>query len=225
MTREITLSNGKTATLEGLKPKKSLSELLHGVKGFERVDKVLIIILDSSGSMCERMEGSSKIDTAWKVLKTDLMPNMGGWTYGIMTFGGWMKVDWEVYPCQDTKALAVINTPYAAGSTPMRQALEKSWDWVRKHAKQARFVLLSDGEPTDSSKEEILNLARENKSIPIDTVGIGSGLLCYDPVFLLNLSTITGGTFVEANSVKKLANTILKLSPTNRPLLGMVKER
>ena len=226
MTKEIILSNGKVATLEGLKPKKSLSELLQGVKGFERVDKALIVLLDTSGSMCDNMETSTKIKVAWNILKNDLMPNMAGWNYGVLTFGGFQNITWEVYPCQDTHALVVLNTPQANGSTPMRQALEMAWDWVRRHAKQARFILLSDGVPTDSPTEEILRLAKENRTVPIDTVGIGSpNTYSYDPVFLRTLSELTGGTFVEASSVKMLANTMLKLSPMNRPLLGTVKEK
>ena len=225
MTNEITLSNGKSVTLEGLKPKKSVQELLKGAKAQERVDKVLIVLLDSSGSMGESMETSSKIDIAWDILKDELMPNMTGWTYGVLVFQGWQEAIWEVYPCQNTMALLITNVPYASGSTPMRHALEKSWDWVQRNAKQARFILLSDGEPTDSPKEEILKLAQENRNIPIDTVGIGAGSTYgYDRSFLEQLSAITSGIFVETSSVKKLSTTILELSPMNRPLLGTVKE-
>lgn len=230
-TKEITLSNGKpvpSERLTGLKPKKSVNELLkaQGIRGQERVDKVLLILLDASGSMHDPMENSTKIDVAWRILKDELMPNMANWTYGILKFQGWEEATWEVYPCQDTQALVVTSTPYASGSTPMRQALEKAWVWVKGHAKQARFILLSDGCPTDSSTEEILRLAQENKSIPIDTIGIGAGSIYgeYNKEFLTELSSITGGIFSEASSVKKLATTILELSPSQRPLLGTVKE-
>ena len=85
--------------------------------------------------------------------------------------------------------------------------------------------MLSDGEPTDSSKDEILRLAALQKSIPVDVVGIGTnGGFGYDPIFLANLANITGGMFVEVHSVKMLGEAILKLSPVNRPLLGPVKE-
>lgn len=231
MTKNITLSNGKTVPAEKLsklKPKKSVQELLNaqGIKGQERVDKALIILLDASGSMLEHMEIYSKITVAWRILKTELMPNMAGWTYGILKFQGWQEAVWEIYPCQDTQALVVFDTPNANGSTPMKSALEKAWQWVQVHAKQARFVMLSDGEPTDSLKEDILGLAKENSNIPIDTVGIGAGPYMggYDSEFLKKLSDITGGVFVEADSVKLLAETILKLSPAERPLLGTVKK-
>lgn len=213
--------------LSGLKTRKSVSELLGQVKRTERVDKVLIVLLDSSGSMYDKMdEVNSKIDVAWNIFKNELAPNMNNWTYGVITFQGWRETDWAIYPCQDTKTLVSLNTPRAFGSTPMRAALEMAWHWVRQNANQARFILLSDGVPTDSSPMSILALATDNNSIPIDTVGIGAGRVfsAYNREFLVKLSEITGGQFCEANSVKKLANMILELAPSNRPLLGTVKE-
>ena len=106
----------------------------------------------------------------------------------------------------------------------MGEALKTAWLWTIENAKQARFILLTDGMPTDMTREEILNMAKEHPNIPIDTVGIGSGTFSYDPEFLKNLSRITGGMFSEAGSVKMLAETIKKLSPAERPLLGTVKE-
>jgi len=217
-TGELTLTNGHTVT--GVKPMKSLNELLKNVKTQERLDKVLIVLLDSSGSMSESLESSSKISLAWHVLKDELMPNMNEWNYGVVIFSE--HVDWEVYPMQDTRALAVRRMPSAGGGTSMMHTLVTAWEWVRINAKQARFILISDGVPTDSSTGAILNTA--NKSIPIDTVGIGNeGSYGYDKEFLQELSRITGGIFTEALSVKMLAEAILKLSPSVRPLLGEVK--
>ena len=229
MTREIVLSNGTTVSsdkLSKLRPKKSAKELLKGAMATEKIDKALIVLLDSSGSMTESMETSSKIDVAWRILKDELMPNMSGWTYGVILFQG-SGVRWEVYPCQNTMALLIIDTPRASGGTPMGEALRRAWSWVQVNAKQARFILLSDGRPTDNTPTEILEYAQGNKSIPIDTVGIGAGIglgkYSYDKEFLQALSLITGGTFVEAGSIKELANNILELSPMNRPLLGTVE--
>ena len=212
--------------LSGLKTRKSINELLGQVKRIERVDKALIVLLDSSGSMHDKMdEVNSKIDVAWNILRNELAPNMNGWTYGILTFQGWRETTWTIYPSRDTQALVSMKTPQAYGSTPMKAALEMAWHWVRENAKQARFILLSDGVPTDSLPMNILAVTTENNSIPIDTVGIGTGraFSAYNKEFLIKLSEITGGQFCEANSVKKLANMILELSPSNRPLLGTIK--
>jgi hypothetical protein len=223
--RDIVLHNGQTTNLEalGLKPKKSLKDMLHGVTVQEKLDKVLVVLLDGSGSMWEIFGPDSKINMAWKILRSELMPNLTGWNYGVLLFHGDQDCDWMIYP-YNMKAGLTITAPMADGSTPMMEGLNTSWRWVKEHASNARFIMLSDGEPTDSSKDEILDMAKLNKTIPIDTVGIGtrSSYGGYDPTFLRKLSEITGGMFVEAYSVKVLSDTILTLAPSNRPLLGPV---
>jgi len=232
MTTELTTQTKEL--LSDLKPKKSLQELLNGVKVQERVDKLLLILLDCSSSMSSRFDFSSltdiydntytsKMSVSWRILKRDLMPNMQGWTYGVLLFSEF-DVYWEVIPTVDTKALITKDTPIPRGMTPMGKALQFAWNWVRSNAKQARFIMLTDGMPNDMSKESILEMARTNSTIPIDTVGIGKGSYDYDPIFLASLSSITGGMFVETETVKELASTILKLAPSNRPLLGTAKE-
>ncbi len=216
--------NGKSVSLEGLTSRKPLSEVLNGVKGSERLEKVLIVILDKSGSMSGSMESGTKMTIAWNILKNELMPNMIGWSYGLLIFGGWDNVDWKIYPCSDTNALTVVNEPLPDGGTPMLHALETAWSWSQQHCKAARFILMSDGCP-DSSTNGILYIANEHKNIPIDTIGIGYQSFEYDPIFLRQLSSITGGMFSEAGTVKQLANTILSLSPKNRLLLGTINPR
>ena len=223
MKNEIVLHNGTSITAEqlGIKPRKPLSDLLKGLKVQDKVDKVLIVLLDGSGSMSDIMEHSTKIRVAWHVLRTELMPNMMGWSYGVVLFHGFSVSEWIVRPSQGTKALVIAN-PLADGDTPMGKALADAWNWVKSNAKQARFILLSDGLPTDTTKGAILKLAEVNNSIPIDTVGIGEGSYSYDPVFLAELSRLTGGMFVEVSSIKMLTEAILRLAPANRPLLGTV---
>ena len=222
---EITLSNGNKTSIEqlGLKPKKSLKDMLHGVTVQEKLEKVLIVLLDGSGSMCGLFGPDSKINMAWKILRSELMPNLTGWNYGVLLFHGDQDCDWMIYPYNAKSGLA-ITAPMADGSTPMTEGLETAWRWVKEHASNARFIMLSDGEP-DGSKDEILDLVKFNKSIPIDTVAIGTnkGYDSYDPEFLRKISELTGGIFVEAYSVKALTDTILTLAPSNRPLLGPVQ--
>jgi len=221
MTTDIQRSEQMAKVLNGLDKKPNLKDVLEGIKPQEKVDKILVVLLDSSGSMAMVMEDMSKMETAWTVLKNELMPNMQGWTYGVVMFES--DAYWSILPCQDTTALVSRHAPHAAGSTSMGKALQVAWSWVKSNAKQARFAMLTDGQPTDMDKGSILQLAKQNNSIPIDTVGIGAGTYDYDPAFLAELSRITGGMFVETGSVKMLSDNILMLAPTNRPLLGPVK--
>lgn len=221
------LSNGKSLPSEkllGLTQRKSTTSILtrESVKAQVKLDKVLLVLLDCSGSMSESMMVGSKMSVAWKVLNNDLMPNMAGWAYGILTFSGYDS-SWSVYPTVQTTALVKMIEPYTGGGTSLFSALNKSWLWLRQFAKEARIILLTDGCPTDMTESEILNHAQEHNTVPIDTVGIGVGGYSYNPEFLKRLSEITGGLFTEASTAKILATKILELAPTNRPMLGEPK--
>ena len=200
----------------GMKPKQDISELLKDIRPVDRVDKVLIILLDCSGSMNDRWELSRKIDLAWHCLQKELSPNMSGWTYGIIKFGN--NTDWEIRPTNDISILMQMKKPEAHGTTSMLMALKEAWFWVGSYANQARFILISDGCPTDAFPEVILSEAGNYHSIPIDTISVGSDT--FDEKFLTGLSEITGGIFCRAHSVELLALNIYQLSPNQRPLFG-----
>jgi Mg-chelatase subunit ChlD len=224
----VTSNNHDLMIKAGVKVTKNPSDILisHGVKltkqpDTDHTDKVLLVLLDKSGSMAQEMERLSKLGVAWQVLQSQLAPNMIGWNYGILGFEG-DETSWEIYPCKDVQALVSASQPHPGADTPMHLVLEVAYGWSKEHAKQVRFILMTDGMPTDSGKEEIYDLCR-NKGIPIDTVGIGAGTYGYDPVFLRHLSELTGGVFTEAKSVMLLTETIKQLAPANRPLLGYVK--
>lgn len=206
--------------VSSLKKKPSLETMLEGLKEQERLEKVLVVLIDTSSSMLGQMETSSKIEVAWRVFNQELMPNMAGWSYGILSFNDY--INWLVWPGSNAKTLDSV--PPTCGSTHMGEALKTAWIWVKGNATSARFILLTDGQANYMPKEIILSLARENTNIPIDTVGIGQGTGEYDPEFLKQLSAITGGMFSAADSVKLLATTIKKLSPKERPLLGTVNK-
>ena len=225
---------GKPINIESsTKSTKPLSEVLKGLRNINIPTKdintnvnssngVLIVLLDTSSSMCARFETSTRIKIANEVLRLQLIPNMLDWQYGIIKFGG--MPSWYVLPTVSKNAL-VIDAP-AIGGTAMLGGLKMAWEWIHKNNKGARIILISDGEPTDAGKQAILETVSINNNIPIDTVGIGDAKTMYsgyDLQFLRELSRITGGIFCEAHSVKQLADSIFKLSPVERPLLGVGK--
>lgn len=210
--------------LSSLKEAPATSSILEGLKVLEQrqtiIDKLLIVILDCSYSMSDNIGNSSKIDTAWKVFQTQLEPNLNSWTYGILIFGD--TADWFIFPTESVIALAKSNRPSLRGATSLGLGLQTAWKFIRENAISSRIILITDGEPTDMSKSAIIEMAKNNSSIPIDTVAIGQGSN-YDPVFLRQLSEVTRGIFCEASTAGKLASIITKLSPAQRPLLGTVK--
>ena len=219
---------------QALKPRKSLDELLANsskvktqLSTLSSLDKLLIVILDTSGSMNDYIENQKKINVAWSVLQDKLAKNMNGWSYGILMFKspGWdssESVSWLIRPTDSTGRLMSTLRPQANASTPILAALEKAWSFVSCNKVQSRIILLSDGCPTDCTDDTLLVTVGDHKNIPIDTIGIGNSRGSYNESLLRSLSNITGGVFCKADSIKLLESTIEKLSPAKRKLIGTV---
>ena len=77
------------------------------------------------------------------------------------------------------------------GRTPMGRALERAWK-----TRVESIILITDGQPTDWTTEDILEEAEEYFFIPIHIIGIGDpySLELNEP-FLKELADITGGTY------------------------------
>lgn len=87
------------------------------------------------------------------------------------------------------------------GGTRMWSALDFAYT-----ERADRILLMTDGEPTDKDKQQILDIVQaSHPTIPIDTIGIHGGRSAswgYDPEFLRKLSEITGGTFREVEDAR-----------------------
>jgi hypothetical protein len=221
-------------SLEGLKkiesPLEALSKVNNSLSNTENVDKILIIILDLSGSMSgELSSGVSKIDALWNSVQKNLAPKLSGLSYGIIGFGiiGQSRQDsvaWVISPTNDPKRILEHKKPVALGSTPMLMGLKMAWNYATDHVNKSRFILISDGIPTDAGTCEILGNCERNNKIPIDTIGIGElGSYGYDEHFLREISRLTGGIFSPVNSIYDISDTITMLAPSNRLLLGTIK--
>ena len=189
-------------------------------------DSVLIIIADYSVSMDQSMGTTSKINALKRALTNDISPKLSGWTYGVIGFGTSPAdtADWIVRPTKDPKSIVAVNNYGTVGCTPMLHGLEMAWNWATHNASKARFILISDGQPTDCGSEDLLNRCRSSGNIPIDTIGVGSvNGYGYDENLLRSISKITGGMFSRVDSVSNFASTLIALSPEKRLLLGTIK--
>ena len=214
------MSTDITELSSKFKVKKRLNEVL---KLEEPPDKVLIVLLDCSGSMFDIYNsGKTKLDAVWNALQNELSPRMAGWGYGIILFSD--TAEWAVQPTVNINKLKIMTQPRIRGGTSIKLGLASCWDWIKQYKANSRIILMSDGVPTDAPPDLILALAEQNKTIPIDTVGVGNHTVpgSYDPLFLQTLSRITGGIYCEIATVKELALTVKQLSPEERPLLGRV---
>jgi Mg-chelatase subunit ChlD len=143
------------------------------------------ILADISGSM-----HGEKMDALKKALHDVWRPGIHGIAFST-----------EIYDF-DSKD---IDSLRSMGSTNMRDALQAAWDDSAQH-----IILLTDGQP-DQSEGEILNLVRQHRTIPIDTIGIGSERWAYNADFLREISEITGGRFNSVDEPLMLSEVMSEL--------------
>lgn len=208
--------------LEAVKGLKSISR--PNLTPVPKIDAVLVVLLDASGSMIERMDtGESKLHAAWRTFVDVLADKLQDWHLGIIAFGGIEDVDWVLTPTSQAQ-LRSLQEPAPGSVTPMLPALQEAWRWLKRRAEKGRIILISDGLPNHGgSPDEVLEEAPKHGVI-IDTIGCPSSrTLSYSREFLETLSRITGGQFREIHNAGELATSIEKLSPKERPLLGRPK--
>lgn len=216
------MSKSLTTVLDGLKKPRSVEQALaNTTKVVRECDKALIIAVDTSGSMgSEFANGKSRIDVLWDIVKNELPQRMQGYTFGVIAFGldTMNSVNFVIYPTNDARTLASATRIEALGSTPMLGGLNMAWDWISNHAKQARIILISDGQPTDANESTILSNCMRMCNIPIDTIALSTE----GEDILRKISNATNGIFSRPGNINVLTDTIIKLSPEKRLLLGTI---
>lgn len=88
-----------------------------------------------------------------------------------------------------------VDKMFVDGSTVMGKALIVAWDMETE-----KIILITDGQPTDMSKEKVLEKAKEYSYVPIHIIGIGEpgeGKEDLDEMFLRRLAGITGGSYTR----------------------------
>lgn len=156
---------------------------LNSLKPKNTLSTTTIILADISGSM-----SGNKMFGLKKAL-TDI------WTVGIQCIGFESNL-WEITE-QDIGGLK------PTGCTNMLDALIEAWA-----RKPGHIVLLTDGQP-HQTEDEIIDYVRQNKDIPIDTIGLGDkGSRNYNPDFLREIAELTGGRFFDVGEAIKLSNVM-----------------
>ena len=187
-------------------------------KPAQRLESLLVVALDCSGSMAANLRGSqvSKIGAAWSALVSTLEAYGGRSLIRVVTFGSPERCKWVMPPTQPNQ-LRTYGQPEADGSTPMLWALKEGLGFLQRRAERGRLVLISDGSP-DESPDSIIDYVSE-AGIVVDTIGIPAEKFgTYDPVLLATIARATGGLFYEVGSVHRLVDTLVALAPTNKPM-------
>lgn len=143
----------------------------------------VVIVLDASGSMKERMRSSGvvKMDAAKMALKAVLQQVPETTHIGLLVFSARnVKDDW-VYPLgprDDAALLASIDRPEAYGGTPLGQYMKIAADRLLEERQKQfgygtyRLLVVTDGEAGDRPRVEKFTPEIMARGITVDVIGV-----------------------------------------------------
>lgn len=183
-----------------------------------------MIILDTSSSMLQTVDGEVKIDVAKGVI-IDLLSNLPDEAFvGIRTFGGCeiSHLIAPIGPIQRGMLQGEVQAIEPAGATPLAYALRQAGDDLPAGASGAQAVLLiSDGgencEDPDQRVSAVLQAAE-------DLIGLGYDLYFHVVGFdlkgdveardqLIGISQVTGGVYYDADNSEELRQALSLAAP------------
>lgn len=188
--------------------------------------KNIVLVVDDSGSMSERVSGVAKIDMA----KTAASKFISGLTedanLSIVVYGhkgnntqaqkavSCQGID-EVYymgKVNDTAAQSKVNNLVPTGWTPIADSLKKAKDILMKNSASASensVVLLSDGEETCGGNPIAVAQELCRAGVNVDVIGLGvSGGV---ETQLNNIATSGCGAYYDADTSEQMENAFIKV--------------
>jgi len=184
---------------------------------FDSAPSTILIILDTSSSMLEVIEGEVKIDVAKDVI-IDLLDNLSdGAIIGIREFGGCGRSELiaPVGPIQRQLLQTEIRAVEPAGATPIAYALEQVQTDLTSMSDPQVILLISDGMETCGgdpvqSAEDLISLGYD---LRIHVVGfdISRNVPARDQ--LVEIAQTTGGVYYDAESSEELREALSMAAP------------
>jgi len=172
----------------------------------------ILIILDASSSMSERIDGEMKIDIAKDVIY-DLLANVpDNMIVGMRTFSG----------CGNSPVIAPIGPLDRAGlreeiakivprsRTPIAYALEQAKDDFSRIAGKKLILLVTDGEETCGGDpvEAAEGLIAAGYDLRIQVVGFDIGQDSSTRDQLMKIAEVTGGLYLDASNKEELRRAL-----------------
>jgi Ca-activated chloride channel homolog len=209
----------------------------HYVSDFQKNDRdKILIIMDSSGSMSDEIDGRSKISIAKSTLNnvvSQLSPDIN---LGLRVYGhkmGFMGVDAcraselvvPIGPNNIQKIKTEANKLRPTGATPIifsiQQALDQ--DFPMSDGGKKRIILLSDGMENcgGSPCEYAVDLVRKGIDLKIDVIGFDLD----DETTIKQLKCValsTKGKFYSANNGPELKNSLIDSLNITKEVQGKI---
>lgn len=175
----------------------------------------LVIILDASGSMRERIDGKRKMDIARSALKTTIKRLPDDWEVGLIAYGHRAKSD-----CNDIETLvpptkvnqadfsAKLEALIPMGKTPITNALHLATDLMRNSQKPGMILWITDGlENCGGDPRKAVEEAREAGITTIVHI-IGIDLNQADDPFLESMAQTGGGLYLNTHNAGELEKAL-----------------
>jgi uncharacterized protein YegL len=151
-----------------------------GVRAQEVYVDNVVIVLDASGSMNERMSGTSicKINAAKTAIKEVLRNTPPATQIGLLVFGqenGWQ---YPLGPRDDTRLFQSIDRVIASGSTPLGDFIKRGADRLLEARKDQfgygsyRLLIVTDGEASDQNLVNSYTPDVISRGILVDVIGV-----------------------------------------------------
>lgn len=144
----------------------------------------VVVILDNSGSMAERMSGGeTRMDAAKRSLQTVLDRTPADAQVGVLLLNPpRIGDDWlfELGPVDPQATRRAINRIVAGGPTPLGGAMKMATDALLKAREANRYgdyklLVVSDGEATDGNLVERFLPEIQARGVLVDVIGVAMG--------------------------------------------------
>ncbi len=154
-----------------------------GLRAEETFYDNVLIVLDASGSMAERMGSSTviKIDAAKSALKEVLKTVPPSTRIGLLVFSSSnLTNDWlyPLGPLDEKKLLSCIDLPSPGGRTPLGAYIKKAADCLLAEREKQhtygtyRLLIVTDGQATDGNLTDLYAPEVIARGITVDVIGV-----------------------------------------------------
>ncbi len=188
-----------------------------------------MIILDGSGSMWGRIDGSEKISVAREVLSQVLQSIPPDLSLGLMTYGHREKGN-----CSDIEVLVPISPDAGGrisnaagdinpkGKTPLTAAVRQAAEALKYTEDKATVILITDG--IETCNADPCALARELKKtgVGLKVHVVGFGLSAEEGRQVSCIAEETGGLYIQADNAAALGDaltdSVLEVTASEQPV-------
>ena len=151
----------------------------------------LVVVVDKSGSMDERVGGVAKIDLARQSIRRVLEAVPATDAVGVIAFDRAPSIVAPLKAGHDPRAISEqLRTVAAAGATEISPAIELAREWLATYPSARRHILLvSDGRSSPADSQRLQTLVRDTR-FTLSVVSLGGDR---DRQFMSGLASSAGG--------------------------------